>query len=104
MVRFSLVTLSHCLVSELASPSTDEGPERVVIVIGATNRPDALDPAIRQAGRFAKEIAMGIPDEAARESILRVLSTKLRLAGDFDFRNIAHLTPGYRLYLCGRQY
>lgn len=37
-----------------------------VLVIGATNRPDSLDPALRRAGRFDKEICLGIPDEAAR--------------------------------------
>ena len=39
---------------------------RNVIVIGATNRPDAIDAALRRAGRFDREIALGIPDEAAR--------------------------------------
>lgn len=38
-----------------------------VLVIGATNRPDALDPALRRAGRFDREICLGIPDEASRE-------------------------------------
>jgi len=38
-----------------------------VLVIGATNRPDSLDPALRRAGRFDREICLGIPDEAARE-------------------------------------
>jgi ribosome biogenesis ATPase len=66
-----------------------------VIVIGATNRPDSLDEALRRAGRFDREIALGVPDERARESILRVLTAKLRLAGDFDFPGLAKLTPGY---------
>lgn len=41
-----------------------------VAVIGATNRPDALDPALRRAGRFDREITLGVPDEKAREAIL----------------------------------
>ena len=41
-----------------------------VLVIGATNRPDSLDPALRRAGRFDREISMGIPDESARERCL----------------------------------
>jgi len=37
------------------------------MIIGATNRPDSLDPALRRAGRFDKEISLGVPDERARE-------------------------------------
>ncbi|XP_053164132.1 nuclear valosin-containing protein-like isoform X3 [Hemicordylus capensis] len=66
-----------------------------VLVIGATNRPDALDPALRRAGRFDREICLGIPDEAAREKILKTLCRKLRLPESFDFVHLAHMTPGY---------
>uniref|UniRef100_A0A8V0YQ24 Nuclear VCP-like n=1 Tax=Gallus gallus TaxID=9031 RepID=A0A8V0YQ24_CHICK len=66
-----------------------------VLVIGATNRPDSLDPALRRAGRFDREICLGIPDEAAREKILQTLCRKLKLPGSFDFLHLAHLTPGY---------
>ncbi|XP_074078880.1 nuclear valosin-containing protein-like [Macrotis lagotis] len=66
-----------------------------VLVIGATNRPDSLDPALRRAGRFDREICMGIPDEASRERILQTLCRKMKLPEAFDFRHLAHLTPGY---------
>ncbi|XP_061481055.1 nuclear valosin-containing protein-like [Rhineura floridana] len=66
-----------------------------VLVIGATNRPDSLDPALRRAGRFDREICLGIPDEAAREKILKTLCRKLRLQESFDFGYLAHMTPGY---------
>ncbi|XP_076190757.1 nuclear valosin-containing protein-like isoform X1 [Aptenodytes patagonicus] len=66
-----------------------------VLVIGATNRPDSLDPALRRAGRFDREICLGIPDEAAREKILRTLCRKLKLPESFEFRHLARLTPGY---------
>ncbi|XP_035670656.1 nuclear valosin-containing protein-like [Branchiostoma floridae] len=66
-----------------------------VLVIGATNRPDFLDPALRRAGRFDREISMGIPDERARAGILQVLCQKLRLSDGFSYRQLAHLTPGY---------
>lgn len=66
-----------------------------MILIGATNRPDSLDPALRRAGRFDREISLGVPDELAREKILRVLASKLVLSGDFDFKQLAKATPGY---------
>lgn len=83
-------------------------------MIGATNRPDSLDAALRRAGRFDHEISMGVPDDEARAQyafpdppinpgisrfsyfrILRVLCSKLRLEGDFDYFALAKLTPGY---------
>ncbi|OXB39482.1 ribosome biogenesis ATPase [Cryptococcus neoformans] len=69
--------------------------EEPVIIIGATNRPDSLDPALRRAGRFDHEIEMGVPSQEGREQILKVLCSKLRLSGDVDFRQLAKATPGY---------
>uniref|UniRef100_A0A3Q2FJ29 Nuclear VCP like n=1 Tax=Cyprinodon variegatus TaxID=28743 RepID=A0A3Q2FJ29_CYPVA len=66
-----------------------------VLVIGATNRPDSLDPALRRAGRFDREICLGIPDEGARLRILRTLCRKLTLPADFNYQQLARLTPGY---------
>ena len=54
-------------------------PRGVVLVIGATSRPEAIDPALRRAGRFDREISVPIPDENAREEILRVLASRMRL-------------------------
>lgn len=68
---------------------------KVVMVIGATNRPDALDSSLRRTGRFDREICLAVPDLDARERILRVLSQSLRLHGDFDFYALAKDTPGY---------
>jgi ribosome biogenesis ATPase len=66
-----------------------------VIVIGATNRPDSLDSALRRAGRFDREICMPVPDCGARARILRVMCAKLRLDGDFDMDELARGTPGF---------
>ncbi|XP_067277904.1 nuclear valosin-containing protein-like isoform X2 [Pseudorasbora parva] len=66
-----------------------------VLVIGATNRPDSLDPALRRAGRFDREICLGIPDEGARLKILKTLCRKITLPEDFDYSALARLTPGY---------
>lgn len=67
----------------------------LVLVVGATNRPDNLDPALRRVGRFDHEIALGIPDRNAREEILRVICDKLLLEPSFKFDKIAEITPGY---------
>ncbi|XP_051937001.1 nuclear valosin-containing protein-like isoform X2 [Hippocampus zosterae] len=66
-----------------------------LLVIGATNRPDSLDPALRRAGRFDREICLGIPDEQSRLRILKTLCRKLKMPEDFDYGKLARLTPGY---------
>ncbi|BEJ11844.1 hypothetical protein CspHIS471_0203040 [Cutaneotrichosporon sp. HIS471] len=69
--------------------------DKPVVMIGATNRPDSLDPALRRAGRFDHEIEMGVPSVEGREEILRVLCSGLQLSGDVDIRWLAKATPGY---------
>jgi ribosome biogenesis ATPase len=66
-----------------------------VVVIAATNRPDAMDPALRRAGRFDREILLGVPDEEARERMIGTMTSKMRLYGDFDCKVLARKTPGY---------
>lgn len=65
------------------------------MVIGATNRPDSLDPALRRAGRFDREVCLGIPDQEARAKILAVHTKKVALARDVNLSSIASLTPGF---------
>ena len=69
--------------------------KRHVVVIGATNRADSLDAALRRSGRFDREIALGVPDEQARVKILKCHLKNLRLSGDVDETDIAKKTPGY---------
>jgi ribosome biogenesis ATPase len=66
-----------------------------VLVLGATNRPDAIDPALRRAGRFDREIVLGAPDEGAREGILRAMTRTIRVADDVDYSLLAKKTPGF---------
>jgi len=68
---------------------------KLVMVVGATATPDAIDPSLRRAGRFAREITLGIPSEKAREQILVRLSKGLRLEDSFDVHSLAKMTPGY---------
>ncbi|CAN6169077.1 unnamed protein product [Urochloa humidicola] len=74
---------------------TSEKRPGYVIVIGATNRPDAVDQALRRPGRFDREIYLGIPDENARKQILKMLIQNLQLEGQFDLFKIARATPGF---------
>jgi transitional endoplasmic reticulum ATPase len=66
-----------------------------VVLIGATNQPNALDPAIRRPGRFDREIALRVPDVRGRTEILRIHSRDAALAHDVDFARLAQLTPGF---------
>ena len=82
-------------LSASALAAVSDALRRHVVVIGATNRPDALDPALRRAGRFDREIPLPVPTEAGRASILRVLTRRLRLSGECDVAALAARTPGY---------
>ncbi|MGC9953321.1 MAG: CDC48 family AAA ATPase [Rhizomicrobium sp.] len=66
-----------------------------VIVIGATNIPDAIDPALRRPGRFDREIAIGVPDKPGRLQILQVHSRGMPLAEDVSLDHLAQVTHGF---------
>merc|ERR1712013_361519 len=66
-----------------------------VVVIAATNRPNAIDPALRRAGRFDREIDIGIPDQIGRMEILRIHTKNMRLADDVDLERVAAETHGH---------
>ncbi|MEM2974417.1 MAG: AAA family ATPase, partial [Candidatus Micrarchaeia archaeon] len=66
-----------------------------VIVIGATNRPNAIDPALRRPGRFDREIEIGIPDKNARKEILEIHTRNMPLAKDVNLEYLADITHGY---------
>ncbi|MGQ9624072.1 MAG: CDC48 family AAA ATPase [Candidatus Bathycorpusculaceae bacterium] len=66
-----------------------------VIVIGATNRPGALDPALRRPGRFDREIEIGVPDKQGRYEILQIHTRGMPLAEDVDLKKLAEFTHGY---------
>ncbi|RLI31179.1 AAA family ATPase, partial [Candidatus Bathyarchaeota archaeon] len=66
-----------------------------VIVIGATNRINALDPALRRPGRFDREIEIGVPDKQGRYEILQIHTRGMPLAKDVDLKKLAEITHGY---------
>ena len=65
-----------------------------VVVIGATNRPDSLDPALRRPGRFDREIEIGVPDSEERKEVLEIHTRNMPLADDVDLEKIANTTHG----------
>jgi transitional endoplasmic reticulum ATPase len=66
-----------------------------VVVIGATNRPNALDPALRRPGRFDREITIGVPNKAGRLNILKIHTRNMPLAKDVDLEKLAEITHGF---------
>lgn len=66
-----------------------------IVVIGATNRPDALDPALRRPGRFDREIEIGIPDENGRLEILEIHTRGMPLTQEVQLEHIAKRTHGF---------
>ncbi|HEX2405765.1 MAG TPA: CDC48 family AAA ATPase [Nitrososphaeraceae archaeon] len=66
-----------------------------VIVIAATNRPNAIDPALRRPGRFDREIEIGIPDEEGRYDILQIHTRGMPLEQDIDLKSYAKVTHGF---------
>jgi transitional endoplasmic reticulum ATPase len=66
-----------------------------VIVIGATNRPGALDPALRRPGRFDREIEISVPDKKGRYEVLQIHTRGMPLAQDVDLQKLSGITHGY---------
>jgi transitional endoplasmic reticulum ATPase len=66
-----------------------------VVVIGATNRPDALDPALRRPGRFDREIEIGVPNREARLEVLQIHARGMPLAEDVNLEKLADITHGF---------
>jgi transitional endoplasmic reticulum ATPase len=66
-----------------------------VVVLASTNRPDAVDPALRRGGRFDREVAIGVPDETGRREILEVHTRGMPLADDVDLDRLAGRTHGF---------
>jgi transitional endoplasmic reticulum ATPase len=66
-----------------------------VIVMGATNLPNALDPALRRPGRFDREITIAPPDRAGRRQILGIHTSRMPLASDVNLEGLAGQTPGF---------
>jgi cell division protease FtsH len=70
-------------------------PNRGIVVVAATNRPDILDSALLRPGRFDRQVTVGNPDLKGREDILKIHAGKVSIAPEVDLRAIARGTPGF---------
>jgi len=83
------------IVSQLLALMDGLKPRGRVVVIGATNRPNAIDPALRRPGRFDREIEIGVPNKQGRLEILQIHTRNMPLAEDVDLEKLASITHGF---------
>src|SRR5215218_7860199 len=83
------------VVSQLLTLMDGIGSRGKLVVIGATNRQDALDPALRRPGRFDREIEIGIPDQEGRFDILQIHTRGMPLTEDVNLESFAKITHGF---------
>jgi transitional endoplasmic reticulum ATPase len=83
------------LVAQLLTLMDGLEPRQNLVVIAATNRPEALDEALRRPGRFDREIVIGVPDENGRREILGIHTRGMPLGEGVDLRELARQTYGF---------
>lgn len=83
------------VVAQLLSLMDGMGSRGNIIVIGATNRPNAIDPALRRPGRFDREVEIGVPDKAGRYEVLQIHTRNMPLAEDVELKRLSDVTHGY---------
>ncbi|HPC09902.1 MAG TPA: AAA family ATPase [archaeon] len=83
------------VVAQLLASMDGLSTKSNIIVIGATNRIDNIDPALRRPGRFDREIQLGVPNENERLDILKIHTRNVPLGKDVDLKKIAEITYGY---------
>lgn len=81
-------------LNQLLSEMDGFDPDKGVIILAATNRPETLDKALLRPGRFDRRIPVELPDLAGREAILKVHAQKVKLGTDVEFNTIARATSG----------
>ena len=82
------------IINQILAEIDGFSPTSGVIVIGATNFPDAVDPALLREGRFDRKIVVKLPDVADREALFRLYAGRVRSGGEIDYAQLARLTTG----------
>lgn len=83
------------IVAQLLTLMDGLEPRQNIVVIGATNRRDAIDEALRRPGRFDREIVIGVPDQNGRREVLAIHTRGMPLADDIDLDDVARTTYGF---------
>ncbi|XP_034988071.2 ATPase family gene 2 protein homolog B isoform X2 [Zootoca vivipara] len=83
------------LVAQLLTLLDGFGGENHVVIVAATNRPDALDPALRRPGRLDREVIIGTPTVKQRRSILQLITAGMPVSNDVNLFELAEITVGY---------
>jgi len=83
------------IVSQLLTLMDGISPNSHMVVIGCTNRPNSIDPALRRFGRFDREIDIGVPDEKGRLEILNIHTEKMKLSSEVNIEEICKETYGF---------
>ncbi|TCL73994.1 CDC48 family AAA ATPase [Rhizobium sp. BK251] len=83
------------IVAQLLTLMDGLEPRQNIVVIGATNRRDAIDEALRRPGRFDREIVIGVPDQGGRREVLAIHTRGMPLGEDVDLEEIARTTYGF---------
>ena len=83
------------VVAQLLTLLDGMEPRQNVVVIGATNRVDAIDEALRRPGRFDREIVIGVPDVQGRREVIAIHTRGMPLENDVDLEEIARITYGF---------
>lgn len=81
-------------LNQLLTEMDGFGSNNGVVILAATNRPEALDPALTRPGRFDRRVPVELPDLKGREAILKVHAKKVKMDEDIDFNKIARMSSG----------
>ncbi len=81
-------------LNQLLTEMDGFGGNTGVIILAATNRPEALDPALTRPGRFDRRVPVELPDLKGREAILKVHAKKIKISEDVDFQKVARMASG----------
>jgi len=87
--------LERRVVAQLLTLMDGLEPRQNVVVIGATNRVNAIDEALRRPGRFDREIVIGVPDQAGRRQVLAIHTRGMPLSEDVEIEELARITYGF---------